>query len=86
MMLDVSWEVLKLFLNRYDRSTSGSTKHGRHIDDVETLTCMNLRWSPESEENPVFTHHFPCFTARHVQRWRRDLCRYPGRILTRSGD
>eukprot|EP00434_Breviolum_minutum_P016431 symbB.v1.2.014484.t1/scaffold1057.1/size140642/4 len=22
---------------------------------------------------------------RHVQRWRRDLCRYPGRILTRHG-
>lgn len=35
LMLDVSWEVLKLFLDRYDRNTSGSTHHGRHIDDVE---------------------------------------------------
>ncbi len=62
--------------------TSGSSLWTTHWCRGLPLTCEDVRGCPRKIQ---FSHHdFPCFTARHARR--RDLCRYPGRILREIWD
>ena len=62
--------------------TSGSSLWTTHWCRGLPLTCEDVRGCPRKIK--FSHHHFPCFTARHARR--RDLCRYPGRILREIWD